>query len=70
MKIYDVSKWIPQHPGGSIIRTGILANVYYKTKEGESPIQLFKKYHPNLVIDKYLVHDNHLIIQKGVLISK
>uniref|UniRef100_A0A6C0L1J2 Cytochrome b5 heme-binding domain-containing protein n=1 Tax=viral metagenome TaxID=1070528 RepID=A0A6C0L1J2_9ZZZZ len=69
-KIYDVSKWIPQHPGGSIIRKGILANVYYKTKEGESPTQLFKKYHSNWVIDKYLVHDNHLIIPKGVLISK
>ena len=25
-KIYDVSKWIPFHPGGSAIRKGIEAN--------------------------------------------
>ena len=65
--IYDVTKWMNQHPGGSIIKKGIDANNHYIDGQGESPIQLFKKYHSNWVIDKHLMN-NPIIPLKGVLI--
>jgi len=46
LRIYDVGKWLKDHPGGADnLRKGIKANRYYvnKDKYPESPIQLFKQ---------------------------
>ncbi len=45
--IFDISKWIGQHPGGNIILKGIEANQYYKDKRAnpESPTMMFHKIH-------------------------
>ena len=54
-KIYDVSEWIPFHPGGSAIRKGIEANIYYKDFKGQSPsdfIRSISEYHLKSVRNK------------------
>ena len=46
LRIYDVGKWLQDHPGGaSNLRKGIKANKYYQNKDKypESPIHLFKQ---------------------------
>lgn len=46
LRIYDVGKWLKDHPGGSEnLKRGIKANKHYKDpkKYPESPIQLFKQ---------------------------
>ena len=72
--IYDISKWIPQHPGGSAIYNGIEANMYYKDKsiQPQSPTDLFNSVHhhkKNNAFQKYIENKNNLVIRIGVLIS-
>lgn len=46
LRIYDVSKWLQDHPGGrDNLKRGIKANKHYKypKKYPEAPIQLFKQ---------------------------
>ena len=45
--IYDLSDWIPEHPGGTAIFKGIDANNHYKDKKAypESPTDLFNSVH-------------------------
>ena len=77
--IYDISKWIPQHPGGSVIYNGIEANRHYKDKDlyPQSPTQLFSNI-PNhkmegsdgkTAFQKYFLNKNDFVIRIGVLIS-
>ena len=68
-RIYDVSKWIPLHPGGSAIFTGIGANMYYLTKDlhKKSPTHLFKELHSNDVFEKYFLKENDFVKQVGIL---
>tara|TARA_B110000967_G_C18848391_1_gene543263 strand:+ start:82 stop:561 length:480 start_codon:yes stop_codon:yes gene_type:complete len=68
-RIYDVSNWIPLHPGGSAIFTGIEANMYYLTKElhKKSPTQLFKELHSVDIFEKYFVGENDFVKQVGIL---
>ena len=44
-RVYDLSKWIPQHPGGDKIYNGIEANMYYKDpkKYPDSPYKVFMR---------------------------
>ena len=68
--IYDVSKWIPHHPGGSAIMKGIEANKYYINNEGDSPMDLFNKigdHHNNMVINNYLKKENEYVKLIGIL---
>ena len=43
LKIYDLTKWIKEHPGGDKIYNGIKANMYYKDKSEspKSPMEVF-----------------------------
>ena len=43
LKIYDLTKWIKEHPGGDKIYNGIKANMYYKdkSKSPKSPMEVF-----------------------------
>ena len=67
--VYDVSEWIPTHPGGQIIKEGIKNNNYYKNNKGKSPIELFKQYHSDTVIEKHLINmENPLIKKVGVVL--
>ena len=73
LRIYDVGKWLNEHPGGADnLKRGIKANKYYLNKEKypESPIQLFKQigtHMSNRVIQKMLLKDNDKIKYIGVL---
>ena len=44
-RVYDLSKWIPQHPGGDKIYNGIEANMYYKDpkKYNKKPYDIFMR---------------------------
>ncbi len=44
-RVYDLSKWIPQHPGGDKIYNGIEANMYYKDPEkyDKTPYEIFMR---------------------------
>ena len=57
--IYDIKKWIPNHPGGNIILEGIKKNMYYKDKNNhpQSPIQLFREKHANVNADKIIMNN-------------
>ena len=73
LRIYDVGKWLQDHPGGaSNLRKGIKANKYYQNKDKypESPIQLFKQIGAHMsgkVIQKMLVKENDKVKFIGVL---
>jgi len=68
-RIYDVSKWIPLHPGGSAIFSGIESNMYYLTKDlhQKSPTHLFKELHSDELFEKYFVNENDFVKQVGIL---
>ena len=68
-RIYDVSNWIPLHPGGSAIFSGIEANSYYLNKElhKKSPTMLWKEIHSDELFDKYFVNENDFVKQVGIL---
>ena len=73
LRIYDLSKWIKNHPGGDKIYNGIEANMYYKNKKEapESPIELFMgvgMHSDKNVIKKFLVKKNKYVKHIGFLI--
>lgn len=73
--IYDISKWIPKHPGGSIIKDiGIDANKFYLKKKdkkyNKSPYDIFKTLHTKEIIKKYLIDDNNFVKKVGFLDEK
>ena len=45
--VYDISNWIPNHPGGSAILNGVEANKHYQDPDlyPDSPTDLFKGNH-------------------------
>ena len=70
--IYDVSKWIPIHPGGTAIFRGIDANKYYLKNSGveKSPIELFNQigsHHSEMVKENYLLKENEYVVLVGEL---
>lgn len=78
--IFDISKWIPEHPGGSVIYNAIDANDYYsnkKVRSEQSPTQLFmgnpvhkmKDKNGNDIFQRFFINENEMIIRVGVLIS-
>jgi cytochrome b involved in lipid metabolism len=73
LRIYDVGKWLQDHPGGaSNLRKGIKANKYYQNKDKyhESPIQLFKQIGAHMsgkVVQNMLVKENDKVKFIGVL---
>ena len=79
--IYDISKWIPEHPGGSVIYRAIEANDFYskslKTKSEQSPTQLFmgnpihkmEDSNGRSVFQRFFIDGNDMIQRVGVLNS-
>tara|TARA_Y100000590_G_scaffold351997_1_gene404395 strand:- start:1534 stop:3267 length:1734 start_codon:yes stop_codon:yes gene_type:complete len=72
--IYDLSEWIPKHPGGSIIYRGIEANKHYQNKRlyPESPTDIFKSIHSHEegnVFERYFLRENDLVKFVGTLIE-
>lgn len=68
--IYNISKWIPNHPGGNIIvEKGVKANSYYKDppESDISPIDLFNQYHSKKIMNKYLLTENPFVKHIGYL---
>ena len=68
-RIYDVSNWIPLHPGGSSIFAGIEANMYYKDKSlhKKSPTMMWKEIHSQELFEKYFIQENDFVRQVGIL---
>lgn len=61
--VYDISQWIPKHPGGSMILKGVEANKHYENPKlyPESPTELFKGNHVHYEADaweKYVEKNN------------
>ena len=74
INIYDVSKWIPKHPGGSAIFKGIEANKHYQNKKlyPDSPTDLFNGIHYHQEEDafhKYFKEENDFVKYVGRLKS-
>lgn len=73
LRIYDVSKWLKDHPGGAAnLKKGINANKYYlnKDKYPDSPIKIFKEIGAHMsgrVIQKMLLKDNDKVKFIGIL---
>ena len=70
--IYDVSQWIPHHPGGTSIFQGIEANNHYKNKKlyPDSPTDLFNGVHYHKeenAMEKYLQKKNNYVKLVGRL---
>lgn len=70
--IYDISGWIPNHPGGKIILKGIEANHHYQDniKYPESPMMIFNGIHAHnnsQVFDNFFKKEHVLIKLVGVL---
>ena len=69
LRIFDVGKWIKDHPGGADnLKRGIKSNKYYKDKEKypESPIQLFKQisaHSSGNVLKKMLLDMNNPLVK-------
>ena len=78
---HDISKWIPEHPGGSVIYRAIEANDFYskslKTKSEQSPTQLFmgnpihkmEDSNGRSVFQRFFIDGNDMIPRVGVLNS-
>jgi len=70
--IYDISEWIPKHPGGSIIYDGIKANEHYldSKKYKQSPTEIFMSIsahkHSN-IYKKFFIQKNEDVILVGFL---
>ena len=61
--VYDISQWIPKHPGGSTILKGVEANKHYENSKlyPDSPTDLFKGNHVHYEADaweKYVEKNN------------
>ena len=73
LRIYDVGKWLKDHPGGrDNLKRGIKANKYYlnKQKYPESPIQLFKQigaHSSGRVIQTMLMKQNDKVKFIGIM---
>ena len=70
--IYDLTEWIPKHPGGDIIMEGIKANKYYvdSKKYKKSPMMIFseiKVHEKSNVFENYFIKENENIKLVGVL---
>ena len=67
--IYDVKRWIPQHPGRSAIKKGIEANKHYKSpnKHKEFPYELWEKVHNKDILKKMILKENNLVEYVGDL---
>lgn len=76
LRIYDVGKWLKDHPGGSEnLKKGIKANKHYKDpkKYTESPIQLFKQIGAHMsskVIKKMLIDMKNPLVKYVGLMKK
>jgi len=73
--VYDISKFIKDHPGQGKIFNGVEANMYYKDKTIQpiSPTEIFNNnpHHVNNdAKSKYLLTNNKKVVPIGVLISK
>ncbi len=73
LRIYDVGKWLKDHPGGrDNLKRGIKANKYYlnKKKYPDSPIKLFKQigaHSSGRVIQTMLMKDNNKVKFIGIM---
>ena len=72
LRIYDLSKWIPEHPGGDKIYNGIKANMYYKdkSKAPKSPMELFmgnQVHKDKNVLKRFLLQKNKYVKLIGYL---
>ena len=69
--IYDISEWIPRHPGGGIIFNGIEANKHYQNPIlfPDSPTALFNGIpsHSEYNAFNYFVEKNDLVVFIGTL---
>ena len=72
--IYDLSEWIPKHPGGTIIYEGIDANKYYLEGEDikykKSPTEIFSgisAHNTSNVYKKYFIIGNDDVKLVGTL---
>jgi len=72
-RVYDLSKWIPQHPGGDKIYNGIEANMYYKDPEkyDKTPYEIFMRnniHKDKNVFEQFFEKRHKLVKQIGILI--
>jgi hypothetical protein len=73
LRIYDVEKWLDDHPGGAAkLREGIEANKYYVNKEThlKSPIQLFEgidRHSTGKVIQTMLLQEHEQVKFIGIM---
>ena len=72
-RVYDLSKWIPQHPGGDKIYNGIEANKYYKDPEkyDKKPLDIFTRniiHKDKNVFEQFFEKKHPLVKQIGFLI--
>ena len=72
LRIYDLTKWIDQHPGGDKIYNGIKANVYYKdkSKSPKSPMEIFmgnQVHKDKNVLKRFLLQKNKYVKLIGYL---
>ena len=70
--IYDITKWIPEHPGGSVILKGVEANIHFKNKKKypKSPMDYFSEIHAHKssnVFETYIQNGSSLVEKFGVL---
>jgi protoporphyrinogen oxidase len=64
--VYDISEWIPKHPGGSTIWRGVEANKHYQNPRlyPDSPTDLFKGNHVHSEAgawEKYVEKNNDVV---------
>jgi hypothetical protein len=73
LRIYDVTKWLQDHPGGKAnLQKGIKANRHYVNprKYPESPIHLFKqieKHSSGKVVQNMLLKKNDKVKYIGLM---
>ena len=70
--VYDISEWIPKHPGGSSILRGVEANKHYQNPKlyPDSPTDLFKGNHVHAEAgawEKYVEKNNDVVILIGYI---
>ena len=72
-RVYDLSKWISEHPGGDKIYNGIEANKYYKDpkKYDKKPYDIFMRniiHKDKNVFERFFKKKHKLVKQLGFLI--
>jgi cytochrome b involved in lipid metabolism len=72
LRVYDLSKWISEHPGGDKIYNGIKANMYYKdkSKSPKSPMEVFmgnQVHKDKNVLKRFLLQKNKYVKLIGYL---